>query len=365
MDDPSSQNNPPDYIPPGPSSVDEELLKSTDLSDRPESQAPNANPTPPRGHPEPLVYEETPILTPISEPPVPVPPKKVESKSNFLTRLGKLIFIVALFAAGFGLSVLLKRYLLSGLPSVPASTAPSPSTISRITPEPPVAVSSPILIQDPFATWKSYQVLSGITKKPVEGVSYKLPPQVLAPLCDGSGCASQGTYLPGGTRFTVATRGIGQVLPDFRGKIVSDLVGKEFDVKEATIAGHPGVEFMARFTGSTSGGYSFAQMRGFMIQLDDQISLEINHFTPTGVNADFLSDDTLFDQVLANFSFTFPPINSQPLLTTTTPSPPVSAEGKVCGGVAADLPLYKCPAGYYCKLTSTYPDATGKCTKEK
>lgn len=37
------------------------------------------------------------------------------------------------------------------------------------------------------------------------------------------------------------------------------------------------------------------------------------------------------------------------------------AEGKFCGGVAANLPEDQCPIGYKCQLEGNYPDASGKC----
>lgn len=39
------------------------------------------------------------------------------------------------------------------------------------------------------------------------------------------------------------------------------------------------------------------------------------------------------------------------------------AEGRFCGGIAANLPKNKCPEGYTCQLGSNIPDAGGKCIK--
>ncbi|MBI2123937.1 MAG: hypothetical protein HYU04_01725 [Candidatus Wildermuthbacteria bacterium] len=41
-----------------------------------------------------------------------------------------------------------------------------------------------------------------------------------------------------------------------------------------------------------------------------------------------------------------------------------NAQGKFCGGIAANLPEFQCPPGYYCKLTGDYPDAGGTCVKQ-
>lgn len=52
---------------------------------------------------------------------------------------------------------------------------------------------------------------------------------------------------------------------------------------------------------------------------------------------------------------------------TPTPNPTTNtkdAEGKFCGGIAANLPKNQCPTGYKCTLEGNYPDASGKCVKE-
>lgn len=150
----------------------------------------------------------------------------------------------------------------------------------------------------PFDDWETYHVIDGAGGVPIRGISFILPPDVLSPICDSVSCVSQGTYLPGGTRFTVAPRGIGHALADFRGKIVSDAAGREFLTEAATVAGQPAIVFSGDFAGTTVSGYSFMKMRGVMIEVDDTLSLEFNHFTPSGVNADFASDDVLFEQIL-------------------------------------------------------------------
>jgi hypothetical protein len=40
-----------------------------------------------------------------------------------------------------------------------------------------------------------------------------------------------------------------------------------------------------------------------------------------------------------------------------------NAEGKFCGGFAANLPENQCPNGFHCKYDGNYPDAGGVCTK--
>lgn len=45
------------------------------------------------------------------------------------------------------------------------------------------------------------------------------------------------------------------------------------------------------------------------------------------------------------------------------PTKTQNAEGKFCGGIAANLPEFQCPPGYDCKLDGDYPDASGVCVK--
>ena len=59
-------------------------------------------------------------------------------------------------------------------------------------------------------------------------------------------------------------------------------------------------EFSGTFSGRTTGGYGFTQMHGFMIEISPTQTLEINHFTPTGVTADWVRDDALFEQIISN-----------------------------------------------------------------
>ncbi|MFH1864216.1 MAG: hypothetical protein ABIJ85_04950 [bacterium] len=81
-----------------------------------------------------------------------------------------------------------------------------------------------------------------------------------------------------------------------------------------------------------------------------------------------------FKLILKNKTTT-PPEPTPTTLSQPTPSPtPLSteapaevddptAEGKFCGGIAANLPENQCPEGFSCKLDGKYPDAGGVCTK--
>jgi len=242
-----------------------------------------------------LTYEETPVIEPIP------------AHRSFGATLGTILLFIILFAVGVGLSVFLRQFLATRSESavLPTPTNPTPTR----SPSPSVNVLSPTVsptaaVVDPYAGWKTTQVISGITKAAVAGISFKLPPEMLAPICDGTSCASQGTYLPYGSRFTVAARGKGQLLVDARGNIVvTDSSGKSFTTKQVMlIGGRKALEYSGLFSGMTVGGYTFTQMRGLMIEIDDDETLEMNHFTPSGVTAEFVKDDVLFDKIVASLT---------------------------------------------------------------
>lgn len=211
-------------------------------------------------------------------------------KPSVFNVFGVILVFLGLFGVGIWLSTIARQYFPDGF---------SVGTL-LITPTPVPVNNAPL---DPTANWTVYQVTSGSTKKPIEGITFKLPPEVLAPVCDNVACGSQGTYLPGGTRFTVAPRGVGQLLSDFRGAEVTDVNGISFLLKEATVSGHAARDFSGMFNGKTVTGYTFTQMHGLMIAITPQLSLELNHFTPTGVTADFARDDVLFDQIVGTLNF--------------------------------------------------------------
>ncbi len=234
-----------------------------------------------------IPIEETPEI-PMQGPKSPLPPKH---RGSFWSNLGAFFIFIGLFGVGVWLSSYLRQYLPNGLVGM---TPAQQEVASAPTPTP-----TPV---DPLALWKTYPVVSNATKTPVSGISFKLPPDVLAPICDTTTCLSQGTYLTGGTRFTVAPRGAGQGLIDFRGSAITDAAGTFFTTKEATVGGHRALSFAGAFAGKTVGGYGFTQMRGYMIEVTPTLSLEMNHFTPTGVIADFAADDALFEKIVGTLA---------------------------------------------------------------
>ncbi len=269
----------------------------------------------PVGPPTPLTYEETPIIEPVAQAPSqtsqlhdapmtdtpqPRPPVPSSGKPrNLLVGvLTDIILFAVLFALGVWLSTVLRGYLSTARSDIAVPT----QTVTQGEGELPQP--TPPDPSDPYAGWVAYSVISGATKESLESIRFKLPPEVLSPICDGPTCSSQGTYLPGGSRFTVAARGKGQILADFRGRVVSDLGGRVFTVIQTTVAGKPSTEFSGLFSGTTAGGYTFSQMRGVMIEVDDELSLEINHFTPSGVSAEFSKDDVIFDKIVQSLIVT-------------------------------------------------------------
>lgn len=196
---------------------------------------------------------------------------------------------------------------------------------------PPNVSPTPAITQppDPFEGWKTYPVLMGSAAVP--GLTFKLPGEVEPPSCDGTGCASQGTYLPGQTRFTVAAKPVQASLSSLSGAVITDVNGTAFISRDTTLAARAAVEFTGTFTGRTTAGYGFSQMHGYMVDVSPTIMLEINHFTPTGVAADFARDDALFAQIISTLSLSeaaITPAVTMPLAPTgvgTAPTAPGSA----------------------------------------
>ena len=223
-------------------------------------------------------YEETPPIPQDTEldPNLYPPPKPSGNSFSVVTTI---IILLLLVVVGFWLSGFAGKYI-GTLFTKPTGepVLPTPTPLSTAVSASPSAVT----LKPTPSVWKTYQVLTGATRTGYAGISFKLPPETLATICDGSDCKSQGTYLPGGTRFTVALRGEGQVLPDYRGAVISELGGVPMVVKETALLGRTAMEYTAGFIGTTVNGYKFSQMHGYMMPITDTIAFEINHFTPNG-----------------------------------------------------------------------------------
>ena len=270
-----------------------------------------------------LTYEEKPVINPqtgemtekiphqpeLLEQPKALPVMKPPTaKRSFGSILLQILLFLILFGTGIWASTVLRNYLPNGI-----GTFLSRETTDESVFETPAPTESE---KGPFDGWETYEIPDGEGGLPLVGISFMLPPDVLSPICDSLRCVSQGTYLPGGTRFTVAPRGAGHALADFRGKIVSDAAGREFLPEEVTVASRSAVSFRGDFVGSTVSGYSFTKMRGVMIEVSETLSLEFNHFAPTGVNADFATDDALLEEILQTLvlpvSSIFPTPSTEP-----------------------------------------------------
>jgi hypothetical protein len=267
--------------------------------DEPAQQPPTSSvagvPTP---ESPPLTYEETPVIENVeSEIPKqpealhPPQPPTVKRSGSCLKIIGIIVLVIVLFIGGIWISSFVRQFLPAG------QNSPSSTTLSEITPTASVSADS-------YAPWKSYDVISGITKQPIAGLMFKLPSNVLSPICDGASCVSQGTYLPGGSRLTVAPRGAGLSLRDFRGTVITDANGIPIPTKPLLLGSINATEYESSGSGQTVSGYAYSHIRGVMIPITDTLSVEVNHFVPSGINADFSADDTLFDSIVKTFTFT-------------------------------------------------------------
>ena len=307
-------------VPEGEHSLPKEVLPNTSIpiEETPEITVNTELPVPPPPTTEP---KPGPIPAPLKQDAVSSATRPPKVKGSFWSTIGAIILFVGLFGLGVWLSSYVRQYFPNGLVGI---TGQQQAIVNIPTPSP---------TPDPFSSWKLYQVISGITKEPVERITFKLPGDILAPICDTTTCMSQGTYLTGGTRFTIAPRGPGQLLADFRGSAISDVGGMVFTTQDTTVNGHAGKLFTGSFTGKTVGGYGFTQMRGYMIEVTPSMSLEINHYIPMCVTADFAADDATFDKVVS--SLVMPGTPSAALVPTITVVP-----------VATSTPVPATTSGY-------------------
>lgn len=214
---------------------------------------------------------------------------------------GTVLFIVLLFGLGMWLSVQFRSFFAPATSRtvIVPTIAPDSDASSFFQPGETGSLSAVVPpVNDEWATY----TIRGRNGSVISGVTYKLPATVAAPVCDGTSCPSQGTNLPGGTRLTVAARGTGQLLPDFRGAILTDTTGKEFAMENVTIGSVAGYGYRGDFTGRTSGGYTFTAMRGILVPVNEDLAIDFNFFAPAGVISDFAADGAIFDQIIASFS---------------------------------------------------------------
>lgn len=313
MDDPTapsgSQAPPPVSLPPSdPLTHEEAPIIEAPPEPQPPAQA--AQQVIPPAPPQPEKPVEPPVPSPLSPPaetPAPslapaIPPLKPKRRGGFFKMFRLFLFLAVMFAGGVWLSTIVRQYISEIEEEEPFPT-PTRSVSAPGEFFSQGEATAPAGRQEEVS-WKTYSVVSGTTRQPIPGLSFQLPADVLVPICDGGGCASQGTYLPGGTRLTIAPRGNGQALPDFRGAVLTDAAGREFTMKQTIIGGTNVYEFVGDFAGTTGGGYAFTKMRGVLLPLTDTLSLELNHFTPRGITVDFPGDDVLFDKIVASVEYT-------------------------------------------------------------
>lgn len=224
--------------------------------------------------------------------------EEYKKKTPKKVHVGTILFIVILFGLGVWLSSQLRTFFA---PSVLEETIiPTRAPLAGVGTLVETGEGSPSGTL-PRTPRQVYNVISGVTKKPIDGLTYQLPSEIKEPVCDSQSCASQGTNLPGGTRFTVAARGKGQLLPDFRGAILTDAAGREFVMKQTMVGAQYVYEYVGDFTGRTGGGYAFTKMRGVLVPVSETLGIEFNHFAPAGITSDFANDDVVFNDIIASF----------------------------------------------------------------
>lgn len=216
-------------------------------------------------------------------------------QKKFRIHMGTILFVGILFVLGVWLSGQVRSLFST------SETSQNETTQEQAESQVPISATGSAMTRD--ETWKTYEISPSTRTGVFASATYALPDGVAAPSCDGTQCLSYGTNLPGGTRFTVAPRGTGQRLPDFRGAILTDVNGREFAMKEVRIGEYDVYEYTGTFTGVTLGGYPFIRMRGVLIPLSDTQSVEMNHFAPPDSASDFAADDVLFEGIVQSLRF--------------------------------------------------------------
>ncbi|OGG08606.1 hypothetical protein A2154_00690 [Candidatus Gottesmanbacteria bacterium RBG_16_43_7] len=285
--------NQPDYeIPPQSESVE----TSDQLSHRPDSsQIPETHPS-----------QETTAVTALRE--TNLAPEAVgpESSSFFPSEqalrshhqiiIPKLItnavILAVLFGLGMAISIAYHRIKSRSAQSPAAVVAPQ-SVQKQETPTPKAA--TPV-------SRGLYEVKTTVAGRG-SGIFIRLPPEMLVPICDSQACTSYGSYLSGGTRFTVSIRSDQALISNFSDANITDANSTPFVNRNMTLNGKNAREFTGDFEGTTSGGFRFTKMHGVLIQLDQRGVLELNHFAPAGINVDFDRDDEVFSQIISTVTF--------------------------------------------------------------
>ncbi len=235
-------------------------------------------------------FEEKGLPDPLATPELPS-----EGEQNLLmgakkgSFFGTVFLLGVLFFIGVALSIPLRMFL---------TPSPEPTKQPAFTNQIPSPEAKP---DTGTASWNAYLAPGSIIT-----AAYRLPPEVLEPICDSQTCVSEGTYLPGGTRFTISVKSHATPVTDFSRSVITDANGKAFTTTPATIGDKNALSFTGT-NGTTSGGYAFTQIKGVLINISPLGSLELNHFTPSGITTDFGSDDILFDKIVSSLDFTAPP----------------------------------------------------------
>lgn len=176
------------------------------MNDESTPQQPTETTIPVSDAPPAITYEETPVITPIVEPvetPVAPPPveQPIPKKTSLLSVIKNIVLLGILFVIGYILSGVIRNAINTSKTTNVAPT-PTPVTLSTLsnqeaTDSTLMTITNPNTTGTESAAWKQYNPINGTTRKPIDTIQFSLPSTILPPVCDGSACGSQGTYLPG------------------------------------------------------------------------------------------------------------------------------------------------------------------------
>ncbi|MCX6704713.1 MAG: PsbP-related protein [Candidatus Woesebacteria bacterium] len=274
-------------------------------------------------------------VTPIDEPVVPKNPQipQTERDNHWISILAMAIFV--LFSLGV---VAFLYYQNQQLKNMLASYQATP--IPLVSPTP--------IAEAETADWKTYTN----TKY---GFSFKYPSELIistdtncspetiyfdkTKLKFPDSCGYGGVYTP--LMVTMKKPTTTNYSQEIQGSIeynkYSNLINKTIKIGQYTAYEYGGrVEVESYITGQ----YNYI----LIIPISKDIEINLMFTEIEGNRYDL----NTFDQILSTFKF----IDQS------------SAEGKFCGGIAANLPENQCPSGFYCKLDGNGPDTSGHCVKK-
>lgn len=237
------------------------------------------------------------------------PPNGVKNDGRHLGAIAPIVGVVLLFGVGIGISMFVNYLNNSRISTVNKSGPESGREII-----PPITPAAPV---NQYEAWKDFEIANPTDKSVLAAI--KIPPEMLPPICDGRTCASQGTFMPGGTRFTVSVRQGIMNEAEFATLTMTDMSGQPFETKSASEGAVRQKTYTGSFIGTTASGYKFTQMYGRVYWIGPGQVLEINHFSPSGINVDMAGDRQLFTKITNSLEIKTKPFQN-PAVPTAQPS---------------------------------------------